>query len=151
MFNLFIRSSCHRVVIIQNQTAGCPSVVPRFYGPSVTAVNLRVITFQKTCEQSPRTYSIKNGESLLFLLNIHVKTAVSSLNLPPRTTSRKTLHPHPRLIGFHRLCFLPPRSPKPDATSNNFGSLGIAGNAPRCCGLGAWLKLWQAEVEQNLF
>jgi len=33
----------------------------------------------------------------------------------------------------------------------NCGSLGIAGNAPRCCGLGAWLKLWQAEVEQNLF
>jgi hypothetical protein len=31
-------------VIIQNQTAGCLSVVPRFYGPSVTAVNLRVIT-----------------------------------------------------------------------------------------------------------
>jgi hypothetical protein len=35
--------------------------------------------------------------------------------------------------------------------SHIFGSLGIAGNAPRCCGLGAWLKLWQAEVEQILF
>jgi hypothetical protein len=31
------------------------------------------------------------------------------------------------------------------------GSLGIAGNAPRCCGLGARLKLWQAEVDQTLF
>jgi hypothetical protein len=33
----------------------------------------------------------------------------------------------------------------------NYGSLGIDGKAPRCCGLGARLKLWQAEVDQTFF
>jgi hypothetical protein len=39
-----VHGSPHRVVIIQNQTAGCLRVVARFNGPSVMAVNLRVIT-----------------------------------------------------------------------------------------------------------
>ncbi len=39
-------SDGHRVVIIQNQMACWLRIVSRFYGPSVMAENLRVITFQ---------------------------------------------------------------------------------------------------------
>jgi hypothetical protein len=49
-----------QVVIIQNQTAGCLNAVLRFYGPSVVAVNLRVITKKISVDSN-------TGESLATL------------------------------------------------------------------------------------
>jgi hypothetical protein len=51
-------------VIIKNQTAGCLRVVSRFYGPSIMAVNLRVIMQMQfwPCKTAHEHYNSSDSE-----------------------------------------------------------------------------------------